>query len=211
MTGSFPENKEILTGTKVTFFKDISKEELKKYPVRAYEGPVTVVEDPSAVNDCIQSIRKHRVIGFDTETKPMFRKNQNHQVALIQLAIPGEVFLFRIHKTGMPSGLISLFEDRNITKAGVSIHDDISRLKKLFPFEPGAFFELQEYSNRFGIESNSLRKLSAIILGFRVSKSQQLSNWENNILSEGQIIYAATDAWVCLEIFNKLSEFDNHD
>lgn len=194
----------------MTFLKDISKEELKKYPVRAYEGPVTVVEDPSAVNACVQSIREHRVIGFDTETKPMFRKNQNHQVALIQLAVPGEVFLFRIHKTGMPRELISLFEDPAHIKAGISIHDDISRLKKLFPFEPTAFFELQEYSNRFGIESNSLRKLSAIILGFRVSKSQQLSNWENDILTEGQIIYAATDAWVCLEIYNELSEFENY-
>ena len=187
------------------FRNNITKEELSELEIKAYNGRITVVEQSEHVKECIDEIRKYHIVGFDTESKPSFRKNSNHKVSLIQLAIPGDVFLFRINKTGFNHELVRLFEDSEILKVGVSIHDDISRLGALQSFTPASFVELQEMSNDFGIESNSLRKLTAIVLGFRISKSQQLSNWEASRLTENQLVYAATDAWVSLEIYNKLS------
>jgi ribonuclease D len=190
---------------KERFRSNITKEEINDLEVSAYNGRITVVEDEENIDDCIREIRKYDVVGFDTESKPSFKKYSTHQVSLIQLATPEEVFLFRINKTGFNGGLIRLFEDSSIIKVGVSIHDDIIRLKAISDFNPHNFLELQDLTNDFGIESNSLRKLAAIVLGFRISKSQQLSNWEAEQLSDNQLIYAATDAWASLEIYNKLT------
>jgi ribonuclease D len=183
---------------------DITKDEINQLEVNSYEGRITLVEDPKYVKNCINEIRKFNIIGFDTESRPSFKKSQHFQVSLIQLATPEEVYLFRLNKIGFHPELISLFEDPEITKVGVSIHDDIGRLKAIHSFEPSNFIELQELSTEYGIESNSLRKLVAIILGFRISKSQQLSNWEADQLTEGQMVYAATDAWASLEIYTEL-------
>lgn len=172
--------------------------------VASYPGRITVVEEARHIPGCIAEIRKHSVIGIDTESRPSFKKNSTYDVSLIQIAIPGDVYLFRINKTGFTGALVDLFEDALITKVGVSLHDDIHRLRALKAFQPAGFIDLQDMSNEYGIESNSLRKLTAIVLGFRISKTQQLSNWEAEALSEGQLAYAATDAWVSLEIYNKL-------
>lgn len=193
------------------FLTKISKEEVNALDVRGYNGKITVVEDPEAINDCVREIRKYSVVGFDTESRPSFKKNQNFEVSLIQIATEKEAFLFRINHTGFHRALINLFEDPSIIKAGVSIHDDIQRLKRLKDFQAKGFLELQKLTDEFGIENNSLRKLSAIILGFRISKAQQLSNWEANQLTKAQNIYAATDAWVGLEIYFKLSKFELHE
>lgn len=203
MNGSSPGG-NMKPGKKVDFRSNISKEEINELKVIAYEGRITLVEDVRHVKNCVNAIRKFGVIGFDTESKPSFRKNSNHRVSLIQLAVPGDVYLFRVNKTGFHPELIDLFEDPVVAKVGVSIHDDIHRLKALADFTPENFIELQDMTNTYGIESNSLRKLSAIVLGYRVSKAQQLSNWEAPVLTENQMIYAATDAWVSLEIYNKL-------
>ncbi|MCF8390865.1 MAG: 3'-5' exonuclease domain-containing protein 2 [Bacteroidales bacterium] len=178
--------------------------------IKAYPGKITIVEDPAAVNDCIKIIRKSSVIGFDTESRPSFKKNQQFGVSLIQIATENEVFLFRINLTGFQKSIIDLFENPSIIKAGISINDDISRLKQLKNFKPQGFIELQQLTDDFGIEDNSLKKLTAIILGFRVSKGQQLSNWEALKLTEAQANYAATDAWVGLEIYNKLLKVEAH-
>jgi ribonuclease D len=204
MTGSLPGDR-MRPEKKEEFRNNITKEEINDLDIKSYGGRITLVEERKHVKQCVDEIRKHNIIGFDTESKPNFSKNSNHKVSLIQLAIPGDVFLFRINKTGFTRELIHLFEDSELIKVGVSIHDDIKRLRALEKFEPENFIELQEMSNEYGIESNSLRKLTAIILGFRISKSQQLSNWEASQLTENQMVYAATDAWVSLEIYNKLS------
>lgn len=190
---------------KKNFQVEITKEEINKLDVRTFEGIITVVENPSDVALCINYIRRNKIVGFDTESRPSFKKNKTYSVSLIQIAIPGEVFLFRINKTGLHPSIIGFFEDDSVLKAGVSLHDDLSRLSCLDVFEPAGFVELQTLSTDMGIISNSLRKLTAIILGFRISKSQQLSNWEADVLSDGQLHYAATDAWVSLEIYNHLN------
>lgn len=204
MNGLSPNDRK-KPGTKEKFRSSISKEEINTLDVKAYNGRITVVEEEKHIRDCIKEIRKFDTIGFDTESRPSFKKNSNHQVSLIQLATPQDVFLFRINKTGFNGELIKLFEDPSVTKVGVSIHDDIGRLKALSEFNPQNFLELQNLTDEFGIESNSLRKLAAIVLGFRISKSQQLSNWEAIKLTRNQLVYAATDAWVSLEIYNKLT------
>lgn len=197
--------KDKMKQEKMEIYKaDITKEEIIQLDVSAYEGRITLIEDPKYIEECIREIRKHSVVGFDTESRPSFSKKENYKVSLIQLAIPGDVYLFRLNMTGFHRSIIDLFEDSKIKKVGVSIHDDISRLKSLADFKPENFIELQDFSNEFGIESNSLRKLAAIILGFRISKSQQLSNWEAQKLTQAQMIYAATDAWVGLEMYKKL-------
>lgn len=203
MTGLLLSDKMRQT-KKEMYRNNITKEEINELEVYAFNGRITVVEDESDLGQCMQEIRRYKVIGFDTESKPSFRKNSNHKVSLIQIAVPGGVYLFRINKMGFKQGLIDLFEDPQVKKVGVSIHDDIQRLRALSDFNPENLIELQDMSNEFGIESNSLRKLAAIILGFRISKSQQLTNWEAQKLTEKQIVYAATDAWASLEIYRKL-------
>ena len=122
----------------------------------------------------------------------------------MQLAIPGEVYLFRLLDTGLPPELIKLFEDEDIIFTGVAIRDDVRKLQGIKNFKPAGFLELQNYSSYFKIEDNSLKKLAAIVMDIRISKSQQLSDWEANKLTEAQLRYAATDAWVCLEVYRIL-------
>ena len=203
MNGSSQDD-NMKQGKTTNFRSNISKEEVNELEVIAYEGRITLVEETRHVKSCINEIRRHSVVGFDTESRPNFSKHSNHKVSLIQLAVPDDVFLFRINKTGFHPELIDLFEDPSIAKVGVSIHDDISRLRALSDFSPENFIELQNLTDTYGIESNSLRKLSAIVLGYRISKAQQLSNWEASQLTESQLIYAATDAWASLEIYRKL-------
>ena len=153
----------------------------------------------------VSEIEKHDVVGFDTETRPSFKKGQSYKVALIQLAIPDKVFLIRLHDTGLADELVSLFQNSNIMKAGVAIRDDIKFLQKLKAFEPAGFVELATLSKASGLQVESVKKLAGLLLGFRISKSAQTSNWEAATLTEKQLEYAATDAWVCLEIYRKLS------
>jgi len=185
---------------------NISLEEIDALKVNLFDGSIHVIDSNEDIHGAVNILKKHSVIGFDTETKPKFRKGRPHRVALIQLAIPEEVFLFRINKTGISDELISLFEDEEIIKTGVAIRDDIRKIKMIREFIPAGFLELQNYSKFFGIESNSLKKMAAIVLGFKISKSQQLSDWERNELTEDQQRYAATDAWVSLLIYKVLRD-----
>ena len=203
MNGSFQKDRMKQTRKEI-FRTSITKEEINELEIKAYGGRITLVEESKHIKRCIEEIRKHNIIGFDTESRPSFKKNSHHMVSLIQLAVPDEVYLFRVNKTGFHRELIDLFEDPSVKKVGVSIHDDIHRLRTLQEFNPMNFIELQKLTSEYGIESNSLKKLTAIILGFRISKSQQLTNWEAIQLTDPQIVYAATDAWVSLEIYNEL-------
>jgi ribonuclease D len=146
------------------------------------------------------------VLGFDTETKPAFKKGVVNEVCLLQLGDSENIFLFRLNLIGFPKELVKLLADKNIIKTGVALRDDIATLKRLKLFEPGGFVDLQEYVKSFGIEDNGLKKLAANILGFQISKRQQTSNWEADQLTEAQIEYAATDAWVCYEIYYALNK-----
>lgn len=186
------------------FQKSITSEEANKMPLKAFEGEIILVDQYEDIDDAVKYLKEYDILGFDTETRPSFKKGKVNDVALLQLAANSKTFLFRINKIGLPSQLTELLHNPDIMKVGAAIKDDIRGLQKLTDFDANGFLELQDYVSNFGIESFSLKKLSAIVLDFRISKRQQVSNWEAAELSPGQLRYAATDAWVSLKIFEKL-------
>jgi ribonuclease D len=203
-TGLFQKDSRNTEKAKTTFLPSISADEINLLEVKQFEGEIHVIDSPEDVPEAVEYIAKHKVIGFDTESKPSFRKGTSNHVSLLQLAIPGEVFLFRLLRTGLPPELIKIFEDEEIIFTGVAIRDDVRKLQGIKNFKAAGFLELQKYSSYFKIEDNSLKKLAAIVMNIRISKSQQLSDWEARTLTEAQLRYAATDAWVCLEVYRIL-------
>lgn len=186
------------------FIESITKEALADLPLHAFDGEIVLVDDEKHLKSVIDYLKNQDVLGFDTETKPSFKRGQVHRVSLLQLATRDKAFLFRINKIGLPDSLKAILADKQITKVGVAIRDDIKALQNIKPFIPGGFIELQDEVKDYGIQNFSLKKIAAIVLGFRISKSQRLSNWDADQLAEPQMIYAATDAWASFEIFNSL-------
>ena len=182
----------------------ITAEEINSLPLRTFDGKIHVISDPDHLVKVTKEIESHEVVGFDTETRPSFKKGQVFQVSLLQLAIPKKVFLIRLNHTGVTKELVSLFSNPRVVKAGVGIRDDLKALQKLRNFEPNAFKELSTLAKDAGLQVESVKKLTALLLGFRISKSAQTSNWEVVTFTQKQIEYAATDAWVCLELYHKL-------
>jgi ribonuclease D len=188
------------------YIESITPEVLEKLEYASFPGKIFVIDRFGAeFNRAIAYLRSQKVIGFDTETRPCFGPNQpRYGVALLQLSGPEKAYLFRVNSIGMHRRLCNLLADKRIIKVGAAIHDDIRGLQKLREFEPGSFVDLQKIVWEYGIRDKSVKKMAAIILGFRISKTQQLSNWEAEILSESQCRYAATDAWVCREMYLQL-------
>jgi len=188
----------------------ITSEELNLLPLKTFEGKVNVITESEKLAKVKLELERHEIVGFDTETRPSFKRGQIYKVALLQLAVPNKVFLIRLHHTGLPDEIISIFENPKIIKAGVAIHDDIKSLQKVNKFSPASFVELATLARTSGLQVESVKKLAGLLLGIRISKSAQTSNWEAPTLTEKQIDYAATDAWVCLEIYSKLLRVKNH-
>lgn len=184
--------------------KNISSEEISDFPAFVYEGEVVVIEEPSKVDEAVQYLSAHTCLGFDTETRPAFRKGEYHAVSLLQLAVNERVYLFRLNKCGFPVSLKMLLANEKIIKIGVGIRDDIKALQRLGGFVPGAFVDLQIFVEKFGIEEKSFSKLMAIIFQVKISKRQRTSNWELAQLTEQQIRYASTDAWGALRMYTEL-------
>ena len=191
---------------KFDFTNKISREEIETIPYKFFEGNIVVATNEHDTNIICNYLKTQKILGFDTETRPNFKKGERNKVAILQLSTSNDAFIFQLHKTLLPASLIKVLTNENIVKAGVAIHDDIKALQRIKQFKPGGFVELQSFVKKFGIEDASLKKLSAIILGFRISKSQQLTNWETDKLDEAQKTYAATDAWVGHQIFSHLNE-----
>ncbi len=189
-------------------YNSITNDALNELPLQHFQGEIVVVEDVIDIPTVLQELNKHAVIGFDTETKPAFKKGQSNDIALLQLSSEAQTFLIRLNKTGIPPILADYLASEDILKVGVGIRDDIRGLQRLAKFTPGGFVELQTMATDKGLKDFSLKKLAGILLGFRVSKRQRLSNWESEVLSEGQLIYAATDSWVALEIYKKLQKIN---
>lgn len=187
--------------------KHITSEEIERLPLFVFSGDVVVVEDREHVEEAVRILRNDSCLGFDTETRPAFHKGESYNVGLLQLAVLERVYLFRLNKCGFCKALRDLLEDKNILKIGVGIRDDLRGLKKTGNFLPASFIDLQEYVGRFGIEDKAFSKLMAIIQQVRVSKRQRTSNWEAPVLTDGQIRYAATDAWGALKMYLRLSEY----
>jgi ribonuclease D len=192
------------------FKNTITKEELALLPKENFTGNITIIDSLQGLDSAIELLEQEEVIGFDTETKPCFTKgNGGNMVALMQLSTQTECFLFRLNKIGtLPNPLARLMANPNIKKIGISLKDDFHALnrRKRSNFKPSAFVDLQSVIANYGIEEMSLQKIYAIVFGKRISKSQQLSNWEAETLSEAQKEYAALDAWACLQIFKELSK-----
>ena len=190
--------------------EDITKEELNLLPLRAFNKEILVVDTPELISQAANYLKAQPILGFDTETRPSFLKGHRNSVALLQLATEDYAILIRCCKIGLPQEIADILSDEKIQKVGVAIHDDIKALQQRTPFEPKGFVELSTYAKRFSISASGLKKLCGIVLGFRISKAMQLSNWEDHILSEKQCVYGATDAWAGLKIFQKLSaEIEN--
>ena len=183
---------------------NITNEEIELYELSWFRGEIVLVDDITGFYDVLPRLLKARILGFDTETKPSFRKGRKNNVSLIQLATEDLACLIRINRIGLPPELAAILSDPGVLKAGVAVHDDIKYLRKVNGFSPSGFVDLQKFVKDYGIESSGLKKLTAIILGFRISKRQQVTDWEAETLSEAQLIYAATDAWVCQKIYKKL-------
>lgn len=182
----------------------IPKEAVGAMPQVEFNGHITVVDTAEKAREALAFLRRHTLLGFDTETRPNFRKGQNHQVALIQISTLQQSFLFRICRTGFLEEICELLEDAGITKIGLSLKDDFHMLHKLRPFEPRGFVELQDMVHDYCITDASLQKIYGIIFGRRISKGQRLTNWEAPALTEAQKNYAAIDAWACLRIYRHL-------
>ena len=184
--------------------KNISSEEIQTLPYGSFEGDVHLIDTPAGAARAAHQISKEKILGFDTETRPAFKRGVVHRVALLQLSTNTQAWLFRLHHTGLPEGLLEILTDPEIIKCGVAIRDDLKALQKIHQFQPEGFVELAKLAKENGLEVEGLRKLSAILLGIRISKSAQTTNWETRTLTEKQINYAATDAWVCNRIYNQL-------
>lgn len=186
--------------------ESIDKDALAELPLIQFDGDITLVESKEDYNKAIEYLSMQKVLGFDTETRPAFKKGVIYEVALLQLATKDRAFLFRLNKIGLPNGLKSILENPVIVKIGVAIRDDIKALQKLNSFIPGGFIELQDHVKVYGIQDFSLKKLSAIVLGYRISKAQRVTNWEALELTEAQLVYAATDAWISHRIYESLNK-----
>lgn len=191
------------------FNKSISKEDLAQMPIRYYEGSIILIDRREDIPAAMKIIMQCPVCGVDTETLPSFKKGEKNAVALIQIAIPDTVYLIRINKTGLTDEIVRFFESPDILKVGIALKDDMRDLNKVKPLTSRNILDLNEYVKKRGFENFGAKKLSALVLGFRISKNQQTSNWESPILTDAQIRYAATDAWVCREIYLSLQQEEN--
>ncbi|MDE5639022.1 MAG: 3'-5' exonuclease domain-containing protein 2 [Odoribacter sp.] len=184
--------------------KTIGADEMGGFPAFVYDGEVVVVEEMAKVEEAVRYLEAYACLGFDTETRPAFRKGEYHAVSLLQLAVHERVYLFRLNKCGFPDSLKHLLASDKILKIGVGIRDDIKALQRLSGFVPAAFLDLQTFVEAYGIEEKSFSKLMAIIFQVKISKRQRTSNWELPQLTEQQIRYASTDAWGALKMYCEL-------
>lgn len=195
-----------MTATEEDYMLSISKQTLAKLPAAHYQGPISVIDKPEDIDGAVKELYAAPIIGFDTETRPSFKKGQSNTVSLIQLCTPEHCFLFRTGITGITQPLRALLEDPAKTKVGLSLHDDFHNLAKISDLQPDGFIDLQQYVKSVRIADNSLSRIYAIIFGKRISKGQRLSNWEAAHLTEFQQSYAALDAKACIDIYEAISQ-----
>jgi len=189
------------------FQANISNEELAALPLAQFPGRITVVDREEMLAEACAELMGRRAIGFDTETRPSFTSGISNKVALLQLSTPDHCFLFRLCKLRLDKALIRVLESPDVLKIGAAVRDDIKSMQKLRHYRPAGFIDLQSIVENYGIAEKSVRKMAAVTLGIRISKAQRLSNWEASTLTPAQQLYAATDAWVSLEIYRKLLSF----
>jgi ribonuclease D len=188
----------------MNFASHIEHDEVNLLPLKSFEGAIHVINNSDEADQAINRLSFSEIVGFDTETRPTFKKGKLNTVSLLQLATRDDAYLFRVNNLGYHEGLEHFLGQETTMKVGAAIHEDVRALKAVYPKQAMGFIDLQDIVKNYGIENIGVKKMAAIVLGFRISKSQQLSNWDADILTEAQMIYAATDAWVSLEIYLKL-------
>lgn len=182
----------------------ITKTELNTLPPASFPGKIVIIDKTEQIASAINFLRQHDTVGIDTETRPSFAKGIRFSVALLQIATQEECFLFRLNKTGLTAEIAEFLSDKNIKKIGLALRDDFNALARRHRFTPANCIDLQTIVQQYGILDMGLQKIFGIVFGQRISKSQQLTNWENETLTEQQQRYAATDAWATLMIYKEL-------
>ncbi len=186
----------------------ITKEEISTLPVEEFAGRIIVIQTKAEADKAVEYLMKYNLVGFDTETRPSFKKGQYYKVSLIQISTDDTCFLFRLNYIGFPESLKQFVSSPEVTKIGLSLRDDFGALRKRSSVEPVNFIDLQSIVGSYGIDAASLQKIYAILFKKKISKGQRLSNWEADVLTEPQKKYAALDAWACLTIYKHLN---NHE
>ena len=197
---------------KKVIYNRFSKQEIGELPVAEFDGRIVVVFSEGEAERAVDFLLTQPFLGIDTETRPSFRRGKHNQVSLLQVATDEICFLFRLNMTGMTPAIIRLLENTEVPMIGLSLHDDILSLKRRQNFVPGRFIDLQSMVGHLGIEDLSLQKLYANLFGLKISKRQQLTNWDADVLTDKQKRYAATDAWVCLRMYREICRLEaTHD
>jgi ribonuclease D len=188
--------------------REISREAMLELPIRRYEGEIRLVETAQALERAAADIFQEASIGFDTETRPSFRKGESHPPALAQVATARVVYLFPLQRLDVSATLGELLAERAIVKAGVALGEDLRQLQSLFAFEPAAVTDLGHVAKRHGLKQTGVRNLAGIFLGARITKGAKTTNWAARRLTQQQMTYAATDAWICRELYLRFRELD---
>ena len=189
---------------KKTIYNKIDKATINALPLVEYPHKINVILNEYEAERAVEYLLTCDILGVDTETKPAFRRGQNHKVALLQVATRDQCFLFRLNHFGMPQSLIKLLSNRMVPMVGLSWHDDIISLHRRAEFTPGWFIDIQDIIGNLGIEDKSLQKLYANLFGEKISKRQRLTNWEADVLTDKQKEYAAIDAWACINLYDEI-------
>jgi len=184
----------------------ITREQLAQLAIRRYEGRIELVETGGQLEKAVQEIRREEVVGLDTETRPAFHVGQSYLPSLVQIAGSEAVYLFQLRRSEHFTVLTEALENPELIKAGIGLADDFVKLKQVFAFKPAGIVDLGAAARRHGIKQSGVRNLAGSILGFRVPKGAQTSNWANPRLTRAQLVYAATDAWVCRELYLKFQQ-----
>lgn len=188
-----------------TLYNRFDKKNISLLPRAIFGGRIFTIQTESEANKAVDYLLSFKLLGVDTETRPSFKKGKVNSVALLQVSTEDTCFLFRLNRIGLPPSLVRLLEDKEVLKVGLSLKDDLSMLRKRGDFKPSNFLELQDFVKNIGIEDMSLQKIYANLFHEKISKGQRLTNWETDILTDGQKLYAATDAWACVRIYNELN------
>lgn len=197
--------------TKILYNK-FDKKAISSLPVTAFDGRIEVVLTAADAEKAVNYLLSQPLLGVDTETRPSFKRGWQYKVALLQVSSEDICFLFRLNHIGMAPAIVRFLEDTTVPKIGLSWHDDLNGLHRLGTFNTGNFIDLQDHVKEIGIEDLSLQKLYANMFGKKLNKRQQLSNWERDILDDKQKLYAATDAWACLQLYKELQRLEStHD
>ncbi len=187
-----------------TIYNRLDKEYIKDLPLVSFPGKIITVNSEREADKAVPFLLSKDILGVDTETRPSFKKGQQHKVSLLQVATEDICFLFRLNYIGMATPVISLLSNTDVPMVGLSWHDDLAALQKRMEFKPGLFIDIQDIIGDIGIEDKSLQKLYANIFKQKISKRQRLTNWDADVLSDKQMSYAATDAWACVRLYKEI-------